>query len=336
MVTIIEAAVEHKKLGRILHMMAGSMLVLVYFRARLGDTDIVISVAIYEDRMEMLVEDTKTSKLRVQPVLMAPGATLSGLVWFPDFISWRENQGAPIGNSWPLFPALKDEEWLQKPARNGDINELMTAVVSSLGISSKVTSHRCKGALLDAAVVYGIKKPARLILGYHVDNADKAVNAYAPSIQHEPVSQLNNMIKAYAAGKWDPDRIREPKKIVEKSSSSSDDSSSAEKSSPASSDIEAIAQEEIVKSCVPEDEIDTRWCQNITNDKVHRGRRGEQMTICNNPIGERIRLVDKDDIDEQTADLCLTCFGRTLTKRREMVRRMSETLLENLTKDLPK
>ena len=104
----------------------------------------------------------------------------------------------------------------------------------------------------------------------------------------------------------------------------------------ASSDIEAIAQEEIVKSCVAEEEVDTRWCRNFTNEKVHRGRRGEQMTVCNNPIGERIRLVDKDDIDEPTAALCLTCFGRTLAKRREMVRRMCEPLLENLTKDLPK
>ena len=336
MVTIIEAAVYYRKLGRVLHMMAGNMLILVYFRARLGDTDRVITIAVYEDRVEMLVEDTKTSKLRVQPALMAPGATLSGLVWLPDFISWRRKQGAPIGDSWPLFPSLKEGQWVQKPARNGDINELMTAVVSSLGISAKVTSHRCKGALLDAAVVYGIKKPVRLILGYHVDNADKAVNAYAPSIQHEPVSQLNRMVIAYAEGKWDPDRIREPKKDLKESSSSSDGSSSDGKSSKASSDIEAIAQEEIVMSCLAEDEVDTRWCKNFTNDKVHRGRRGEQMTACNNPIGERIRLVDKDDIDEATADLCLICFGRTLTRRREMLRRMSEPLLENLTKDLPK
>jgi hypothetical protein len=139
------------------------------------------------------------------------------------------------------------------------------------------------------------------------------------------------MIKDYANGSWDPDEIRMPMKGKAEVECTDSESSKDSSNSQPSSDIEAIAQEQIVLTCERINTSDNRWCINVSNGKVHRGKFGDpDVTACNNPIGERIKLISENEVDEMKDDLCLTCFGRTLPKQREMLRRMSEPLIENL------
>ena len=332
-----EVAVFYRRLTRVILMTAGDMLFLVYFRSRLGDTEEVLEVVVYECRIEVRVRDTKTGKLRMELVLMAPGATLSGLDWFSSFREWRVAQDAPIGEGWPVFPCLIAGRWTKAQAKTGDINELMSAVAAIMGWPPNVTSHRCKGALLEAAVIYGIPEPDRFVLGYHADNSKRAVNTYAPSIQLAPVAKLNGMVLAFAKGKWNPEAVKHPKvRGVDHAPDLENMESESEDEKP-SSDVEALAQEEILNSEEMQEEPDDRWCQNIDNGKIHRGSGStDPRTVCHNPIGEKIVIIDASEVDELTANLCKICFGRTLEKQRETLRRMTEPrpLIDTLVKGL--
>ena len=138
------------------------------------------------------------------------------------------------------------------------------------------------------------------------------------------------MVIAFAKAEWDPDAIKNPEKIDIDEVSDSNDTSEESSGSGPCSEVEAVAQEEIVQACNLESLADSRWRPNVTNGSTHRGKTGDpNRTMCNNAIGNRIIVVAASTIGEADG-LCSQCFGRTLAKKREMVRWMSEPLKEHL------
>ena len=338
-VCIMEVAIAKRLLTGPLYMVIGVTLNLIYFRARFNDPDLIIRFEVFVDRVEMQVNDTKTSKLNQEVIMMSPTESLTGLDWLAEYRCWRQEQSAPLEEGWPLMPALKDGLWIKSQAKNGDFNVLLNAGLQILGIKIRKLSHDCKATFLDAAVAYGLEKDVRYRLGYHVDAADRSLDSYAASNQLLPIKKLSKLIVDYREGDFDPDAMR--KSIPVKASTSgskegqSDDeqeedgkSEEGSEGSGAASDIEALAQAELAAASNEDCKVDDRWFENISNGKLHRGRYNEtDVTACGNFVGNTLRRMASglDDYDP-TLKYCQNCFGKTEEKQREMVRRMAEPL----------
>lgn len=154
---------------------------------------------------------------------------------------------------------------------------------------------------------------------------------------------MSEIIERYKNGDFDPDEIRRPIPLergktysIECDKGEEDDLSHAESDeSNASSDVEALAQAEIAAVCDKPLQMDNRWLQNISNNKIHRGRlHVEELTACGNFIGATIVLMacGVEDFDP-SLDYCFNCFGKTEEKRRETVRLMNEPLEDFLRGD---
>ena len=210
----LEHLVVHGELTVEVKMVMGGILILAYFRARINDADVIIKFIFYASRISMEVRDTKTSLSRHVVILMAPTATLSGILWLDYFYLWRENQNAPLGDHWPLFPSRKNGVWEKTQARTGDVNALFWAaqvIASPMSVPKvKKTSHSAKHSFLDAAAVWGMDRQSRQTLGYHKDSRNKATDTYTPNMLIAPVAKLNEMILQFQSGKFDPDGERAP------------------------------------------------------------------------------------------------------------------------------
>ena len=352
----IETAFMTVELSVTIKMMAGAILVLIYFRARISDVDCIYSFEVFESRIEMEVEKTKTSKVREKVTLMAPSVTLTRREWALEYKDWRREQGIPLEDGWPLVPSRCNGLWMKQQAETGDVNQLFAAFQIRLnpGVSSPTvhTSQHCKATFLDAAAIFGITKPDRLTLGYHKNSADNSVNTYAPSTLLGPLSQLSNMVTEFADGKFDPDRQREPVRKArmaatqsdflqeEASTGASSESSDSEAVEGVTSEAEAEAQAEIAEACITSNEADDRWFLNTTNNRRHKGRLNNvYVTACGNAVGGNIVPLAEGQEESQVDVnlLCKTCFGRSLEKRRTVAIRMSEPaepLLDNIMKGL--
>ena len=336
-----------------IRMVAGGILILVYFRSRINDADIILSFCFFETRICMEVQDTKTSRCREVVILMSPVATLTGKKWLEEFFIWRQDQGAPLGEGWPLFPSRKGSSWIKSQSRTADVNEIFWSLqvrLNPLSIPERKTSHACKHALLDAAVIFGIDKQSRQALGYHKDAKNKSVETYAPSTLLAPILKLDEMIIEYAAGRLDPDKIRTPKprKLLvaheaeldmgahDQSSSVTSSQEESEGGSEASAEIQDIAQEEIAEACTAEVQISERLFINMSNNKRHKGRiNDDTLTACGNPLGTNIiplaAGMESEEVDAKF--ICSNCFGRSIEKRKAIARCMSdptEPLINNL------
>lgn len=186
-VCVIEVAVAKRLVDGPFLMALGTALTLVYFRARYNDPDTILVFQVYANRMLMRVNDAKTSKLCQEVNMVAPTNTLSGLDWMSVFRAWRLEQNAPLDAGWPLMPSINDGQWLKRQARSGDFNMLFAPALISIGVTDTHYSHDCKASFLDAAAADGMSKENRYRLGYHVDAADKSLDAYAESSQLVPV-----------------------------------------------------------------------------------------------------------------------------------------------------
>ena len=334
-----------------LKMVAGGLLFLAYYRIRFNDADEVIEVIFYMDRITAEVRDTKTSGVREVVILMTPAKTLTNEDWLEDFFQWREQQGAPLGGSWPLFPARDGDEWIKQQCKVADVNEVFWAIQIQLyplgSPPERKTSHACKHAMLDAAAVWGLDKPTRRCLGYHKDPTSRAVDTYAPSTQIVPVRRLGEMIEAYSEGKFDPDATRKPmarKMMAAKhnemsaggdTSSDQESASEAEQQEP-SEEVRQRVQEEIVDACSRVVTPTDQRYMNLNNNKIHCGREGDEtLTACGNPIGLNIvPMATGEELEQIDIEfICQNCFGRSLEKRQAVARRMSkpaEPLCDNL------
>ena len=328
----------------VFRMIVGGILILIYFRARINDADIIHEFTMYDTRFVMIVEDTKTSRCREVVTLMAPPSSLTGKPVLEDYQSWREQEGIPLGDGWPLFPAMENNVWIKRQAKTGDVNELFWAVQVRLTPLEpqriRRCSHSCKTTMLDAAVIWGLDKPTRLGLGYHRDASSKVCDTYAPSSMIRPVAELNKMIIAYQKGTFDPDRIRAPKvkpaKCVAQQSDFQDATNSSSEASldekddsdvEAGSDVQTMVQEDIAEACRNTVEPDDQLFVNLSNGKRHKGRKFDPtLTACGNPVGTNIVPLTAGG-EEGPVDIehiCSNCFGRALATKRAVARRMSE------------
>ena len=340
-ICIIEVAVARRLLSGPLYMVLGVALTLAYFRSRFNDPDFIIRFEVFSDRMELQVRDTKTSKITQEVIMLAPVETLTGLDWMNEFRLWREEQGAPLEAGWPLMPSLVNGEWVRSQARNGDFNTLLNAGLQALRIEIRKLAHDLKATFLDGAVIFGIEKEHRYRLGYHVDSNDRALDSYAASNQVIPLKKMTQMIVAYRDGEFDPDQTRKAKPIdrMRPHEPQEQDESGSEVGSNGSqvaSDVEAIAEAELVSAQSDELKIDNRWFENVTNSKLHRGRYGEHdVTACGNYVGGTLQLMASGlEAYEPSLNYCQTCFGKTYEKQAEIVRLMSEPLQYFLSSNL--
>lgn len=341
----IESFFMHFKVHVVVKMVAGSILLLIYFRARVNDGDVIVSFVMFEDRTEMEVFNTKTSDLREVVVLMSPSATLTKLEWMDHLVQWRLEQGAPLGQDWPIFPAWDavNGQWLKMQAKTGDINEVFWAIQLKLAPMHcpevRFTSHSCKYTFLDALVIYGMGKYERLALGYHKDATNKSLETYAPSTLLGPLKILNAMVIKYSNGEFDPDAPRRPKKkrtpVAAQLNELNDDSDSSaavcsdqeQETDEPTQEIQQVFDEEMASSCTEKVVADETIYLNTKNDKRHKGRVGDPtLTACGNWIGANIQRMasgcDLEVVHEKF--ICGNCFGRAIEKRRAVARRMSE------------
>ena len=331
----------HTKVVVELRMVAGGLLILVYFRIRFSDADEILEVVMFEDRITLQVRETKTSLVRQLVILMTTVNTLTGEEWFEEFQEWRSSQGAPLADGWPLFPTRANGRWEKVQCRVDDINELFWVIqlriCPAAAQALRKRTHSCKYAFLDAAVIYGISKPARKCLGYHKDSSDRSVDTYAPSTQIEPVRQLGQMVKDYSLGIFDPDRLRRPRakqvvtarqsELTAQSSSSSEASADEDEEGEPTMEVQELAAEQIVEAINDEPTPSDLTYLNVLNNKVHKGRINDlTLTWCGNPIGTNIVPMSSGaELGEIDVELiCQNCYGRSLAIRQAVARRLSE------------
>ena len=329
-------------------MVAGGLLTLIYYRARINDADVILSIEFYEERTVMQVQDTKTSEVRQVVHLTASTESLTGEDWQAELFHWRTEQNAPMEDGWPVFPSRVDGVWIKAQASGDDVNAFFWAIQVDLYPMEvpqiRFTSHSCKHTLLNAAAIFGILLETRQTLGYHKNQKFRSVETYSEHLMIQPIKEISRMIVAFREGRFDPDGKRRPIKRtlvaavaseLSKPEVESSSESEGDEGEP-TAEVQHKVDISIAEACQNEVELADKVLVNISNGRIHRLMKNDPLlTGCGNPTGSNIvPLASGIQVEDTPAELiCKTCFGRDVEKRRVIARRLSEPT-EHLVKSL--
>jgi hypothetical protein len=340
----ILASGSHSDLTRVI---IGGLLFLIYFRARVNDMALIQSITLFDSFVEVDSDGAKTSsKDRLRTTFLAPRLTISGIDFWPIIIELRNNLGIPFEGG-ALFPALDEEEvWHNHQAVLADILALIRMVCAMCGVENPemIGTHAGKVTMLAAAVIFGLSKEIRTRLGYHKVAGERSVNSYARDNLVEPIQQMTTMVVAAQRGEFDPLAGRLKKTVNEP-----DDSLTQPAEVPDEEELEewlddpemevqaenehADANLQLVELWSKKCRGDNRLFRHLGTGKTHRGNPdAKDSTACNYLLTASYqRLATSTEMDDdEVLKLCKNCFGRDEVVSRQLARRLSRPLQENL------
>ena len=225
-------ALEHIVLGRGSYtaadrVAAGFFLFLIFGRARHSDGQAAGELEFehqgegssFEGYVEARIERSKTSytlerKTRFLPIV----ALMQGLADKPWGLVWSQllkDAGPKLGRGMPLLPAFTEGGvWLEAPAKPAYsakwLRNLLYRQGFEIGLVKPLGTHSCKATALSWCAKYGIPRGVRSLLGYHSQGkgAGNTDLVYGRDNQAEPLRQLQKVVRAIAAGNFDPDALR--------------------------------------------------------------------------------------------------------------------------------
>ena len=349
-IATMEAILADTSYSDMIRLVAGGMLFLVYFRARVNDMALVLGFHVFDTFVECETESAKTSsKDRLHTTFVGPRVTISGIDIWQIYIDLRNYLGVPLVGG-ALFPAMDNEgNFINVQAVLSDIIALIRSVCALCGVenSESVGTHSGKVSLLFAAVVFGIGKDARGRLGYHKLPGDRSINSYARDLLIEPVQQLTRLVLAARSGTFDPTACR-----VVHTDSQDELPETQEADVPDDDELEGWMDEGELLVPAEEEQVDANmhlvelWSMKCKGDnrlyrhtgtgKTHRGNPdAADKTACHfflTASYDRLATLTDEDCDEPLK-LCKNCFGKDERLGRQLVRKLSAPLLDNLREE---
>ena len=330
----------------LVRVIAGAMLFLIYLRARVNDLAVILSCTLFSEFVELDSEGAKTSsKDRLRTSFVGPRETLTGLDIWSIYIKVRDDLGIPLVGG-ALFPSLDaDGVWHNTQAVMQDILSMVRMICEMCGMDSPhlVGTHSGKVTFLDAAVIYGILKEVRTRLGYHKVAGERSVNSYARDNLVQPMQEVTRMIRAARAGEFDPRSGRLTKQSLADSVAPTQQDPPDEEELKDWFDepeLEVQVEDELADTNIRLVELWTTKCRGDNRLFRHKGtgrtHRGDpdslQHTACHYYLTECYErlAVQTDEDPEENLTLCKNCFGRNTTVGRQLVRKLSRPLVDNL------
>ena len=225
-------ALEHIVLGRGNYsaadrVAAGFFLFLIFGRARHSDGQAAGELEFehagegqaFEGYVEARIERSRTSytlerKTRFLPIV----ALMQGLGDRPWGLAWQQllkDAGPRLGRGMHLLPAFGEGGvWQEAPATPAYsakwLRNLLYRHGFDIGLVKPLGTHSCKATALSWCAKYGIPRDVRSLLGYHSQGkgAGNTDLVYGRDNQAEPLRQLQKVVRAIAAGSFDPDALR--------------------------------------------------------------------------------------------------------------------------------
>ena len=193
---------------------------------------------------------------------------------------------------YPAFPASDTNGFSKTPGSLAEFNDNLRLCLDNLGIekSDEFSSHSAKATLLSMASGFGLSKPTREALGYHVGRSSKdPVDIYARGRLEGPVNELALALASM--------RHTESQKIANDVEDNKEDDDIAQLAvADASDDEPSVDEAGPVNSESSEEEVDEnaiayarpvhdpkRLLYNRISRKLHMGRMGSvDLAICGN------------------------------------------------------
>ena len=323
MVMLLEGiVVTDAGLGSDEAIIAGAALFCLYGRARVGD----LAKCAVEPRLDLVSDGTdgfvdsslidhKTARPGSKQALpvVAPARGVSGRLWAPAWLMARRAAGLSAARTGTLLQALgMDGNWTSVPYLTLEFAAALRAVLRGAGIDDaslgNVGAHSLKATTLSWMAKAGIDRDTRRVLGYHIRQDERSMEAYSRDSLAGPLRSLSSVVRDIAAGRFLPDATRSGSFPVEpaapaaapsapSSTCSSARSSSSSSSSPPSPGAAGTGD-------VPAPAADTVVILNLATKFYHIAR-DEESLRCGKPWPLRLRRAA--DVP-RGGTLCHKCF----------------------------